>query len=217
MIDFGNIERAIHELQCGRMVVIIDDDDRENEGDLVVAGEFVTPDAINFMVTHARGLICVAIDASIAQRMKLYPMVERNQDDLGTNFTVSIDGSPAHGVTTGISAYDRAATVQILLNAESKPSDLRRPGHIFPLVAHPEGVLARRGHTEASTDLCEMAGLLRAAVIVEILSKDGHMAREADLRAFSAKHNFVTVTVEEISQVRKAMDLLNHEVAVTEK
>ncbi|MET4618742.1 3,4-dihydroxy-2-butanone 4-phosphate synthase [Arthrobacter sp. 2762] len=201
----GTMERAVSALRAGEMILVIDDEDRENEGDLVAAAELITPQTINFMASEGRGLICVAVDPATAGKMNLTPMVARNEDDYGTAFTVSVDASPRHGVTTGISAADRARTVQVIVDPAEGPDALRRPGHMFPLIAHPLGVLGRRGHTEASTDLCEMAGLKRAAVIVEVLHPDGHMARAADLARFARKHHLVTVTVEEIVRARAGL------------
>lgn len=199
------VERAMSALKAGEMVLVIDDEERENEGDLVAAAELVTPETINFMASKGRGLICLAVEASIADRMALTPMVARNEDDYGTAFTVSVDAAPEYGVTTGISVYDRATTVKVIVDPDQGPHALRRPGHMFPLIAHPLGVLGRRGHTEASTDLCEMAGLKRAAVIVEVLHPDGSMARAADLARFAREHDMVTVTVEEIVCARELL------------
>lgn len=194
------------------MVLVADDDDRENEGDVVVAAEFATPETINFMAQHGRGLICVAISPEIAERFSLEPMVRDSQDEFGTAFTVSVDGAPRFGVTTGISAEDRAATVRVLLDTAEGPDALRRPGHMFPLVAQSGGVLVRRGHTEASTDLCMAAGLRPAAVIVEVLRRDGRMARKADLDAFALEHRMVSLTVEDIVAVRTRAEYEGFEV-----
>jgi 3,4-dihydroxy 2-butanone 4-phosphate synthase / GTP cyclohydrolase II len=203
MTHTDNVNRAIQAIRSGEMVLIVDDDDRENEGDLVAAAQFITPSTINFMTLRGRGLICVAVEAQHATRMGLAPMVADNEDHLGTAFTVSVDASPQFGVTTGISATDRATTIGVLIDPTLGPDALRRPGHMFPLVAHPEGVLGRRGHTEASTDLCWMAGLEKAAVIVEILRPDGEMAREAELNRFALRHGIVKVSVDDIVQSRR--------------
>ncbi len=198
MKAIDEVRKAIQALQKGRMIVLADDEDRENEGDLVLAAEHVTPEAINFMITHARGLVCLAITPDLAQKLRLAPMVAENSDPHATNFTESIDGAPWTGVGTGISAYDRARTIQLALEAD--PSKLRKPGHIFPLVARPGGLAERRGHTEASVELVRLAGLYPAAVIVEILNPDGRMARDADLRAFAQRHGLVYTTVDKLAR-----------------
>lgn len=216
MLDTENFERALDDLRNGRLILVIDDADRENEGDLVGAAELTTGESINFMAREARGLICVAVESAIAEAKQLAPMVLRNEDELGTAFTVSVDAAPQFGVTTGISAYDRAETIRVLLDDSVGADALRRPGHTFPLVAHPEGVLARRGHTEASTDLCALAGLRRAAVIVEIVADDGHMARRTALEEFARRHGLTTVTVEDVVQARLAQRTDARELAVIE-
>lgn len=204
MFDNENFEKALDDLRHGRLVLVIDDADRENEGDLVGAAELITGESINFMAKEARGLICVAVESTVADAKQLTPMVQRNEDELGTAFTVSVDAAPHFGVTTGISAFDRAETVHVMLNDSLGADSLRRPGHMFPLVANPEGVLGRRGHTEASTDLCALAGLRKAAVIVEVVADDGHMARRAELKEFASRHLITTVTVEHVVQARLA-------------
>jgi len=176
----------IAELKAGRMVVLVDEEDRENEGDVVVAAEFVTPDTINFMARHARGLICLTLTEERCRQLALPLMVSANRSGHGTNFTVSIEA--AEGVTTGISAADRARTVRAAVAPDAKPSDIVQPGHIFPVMAQPGGVLVRAGHTEAGCDLARMAGLTPAAVICEIMKDDGTMARMPDLVAFAATH-----------------------------
>jgi 3,4-dihydroxy 2-butanone 4-phosphate synthase/GTP cyclohydrolase II len=158
-MPFDRVEDAIADIRAGRLVIVADDEDRENEGDLVCAASLVTPDTINFMIRHGRGLVCVTLSPERADALGLGPMTEQNQDYMGTAFTVSVDAHPKFGVTTGISAHDRARTVQVLVDAESRPSDLRRPGHVFPLRAVPGGVLRRVGQTEASVDLARLAGL----------------------------------------------------------
>ena len=197
MKQVDEVKTAIQALRKGQMIILADDEDRENEGDLVMAAEHVTPEAINFMITHARGLVCLTITPHLAQRLELAPMVTENSDPHATNFTESIDGAPWEGVGTGISAYDRARTIRLALEAD--PSKLRKPGHVFPLVARPGGLAERRGHTEASIELMRLAELYPAAVIVEILNPDGSMARDADLRAFASKHDLVYTTVEKLA------------------
>jgi 3,4-dihydroxy-2-butanone 4-phosphate synthase len=175
------------------MVLVVDDEDRENEGDLFVAAEFATPSVINFMITQARGLVCTSITSERAEELDLPFMVARNEDHHGTAFTVSVDGSPEHGVTTGISAFDRSKTIELLVSGQA--TDLRRPGHIFPLIARPGGVLERPGHTEASVDLMRLAGLAPAGVIVEIIRPDGHMARLEYLLRFARTHHLVITSI----------------------
>src|SRR5690606_26173188 len=170
----------------GRMVVIVDDEDRENEGDLIMAAELVRPSDINFMVTHARGLVCLSLTRARSAQLGLAPMVQRNTAQFQTNFTVSIEA--AEGVTTGISAYDRAHTIRTAVRPDARPSDLSQPGHIFPLVAQPGGVLNRAGHTEAASDLAMLAGMEPAGVLVEILNADGSMARRPQLEVFAREH-----------------------------
>lgn len=180
------ITDIIEELRAGRMVVLVDEEDRENEGDLVMASEFVTPAAINFMATHGRGLICLTLTEDRCRQLNLEPMVARNGTSFGTNFTASIEAT--HGVTTGICASDRACTVLAAVNKTAKPEDIVSPGHVFPLMAQKGGVLARAGHTEAGCDLAMAAGLEPAAVICEILKDDGGMARMPDLLIFAREH-----------------------------
>lgn len=183
---FDPIDEVIEDIRNGRMVVVTDDEDRENEGDLVMAAEMVTPDAVNFMATHGRGLICAPISQERASQLGLQRMVAHNRELYKTDFTVSVDA--AHGVTTGISAQDRATTIRVLTMRDATPADLVQPGHVFPLQGKPGGVLRRAGHTEASIDLARLAGLQPAAVICEILNDDGTMARLPDLIAFKNKH-----------------------------
>jgi len=191
-----SIEAAIQALRAGRMVIMTDDQDRENEGDLVVAAEFATPDAINFMVTHARGLVCLALDSAQVDQLALPMMVADNRAPRTTAFTVSIEAT--EGVTTGISAHDRARTIQAAVAPDAVPGDLVSPGHVFPLRAVKGGVLARTGHTEGSIDLARLAGLRPAAVICEVMSADGDMARMPELRAFGLKHGMPIVTIAEL-------------------
>jgi 3,4-dihydroxy 2-butanone 4-phosphate synthase/GTP cyclohydrolase II len=202
---FASIERAIEELRAGRMIVVVDDDDRENEGDLTMAAEMITPEAINFMATHARGLICLAITGERADELALHPMTQCNTSPCGTAFTVSIDAK-VRGVTTGISAYDRAQTILAALDPHTSPEDLGRPGHIFPLRARPGGVLERRGQTEAAVDLARLAGLHPSGVICEIMNDDGSMARVRDLVHFCLKHDLKIITVADLAQHRWESD-----------
>ena len=195
---FASIDTAIEELRAGRMIVVVDDEDRENEGDLTMAAELITPGAINFMATHARGLICLAMTGERLEELELSPMAPDNTALGGTAFTVSIDVK-SHGVTTGISAHDRAQTIRAAVDADSYPDDFARPGHVFPLRARSGGVLERRGQTEAAVDLTRLAGLNPAGVICEILNDDGTMSRLPDLTRFCRKHNLVMVTVADLA------------------
>ena len=195
----SSIREALVELQAGRMIVIVDDEDRENEGDLMIAAEMVTPEAINFMATHARGLICVAMTSDRADALELSPMVPQNTSWGGTAFTVSVDAK-GRGVTTGISAYDRAQTVLALVDPATRPEDLARPGHIFPLRARGNGVLERRGHTEAAVDLARLAGLNPSGVICEIANNDGTMASLPDLIGFCSNHALKMVSVADLAR-----------------
>ena len=185
-MNFNRVENAIADIRKGRMIIVADDEDRENEGDLVMAAAKVTPDHVNFMTKHGRGLICVALTDERADNLDLPLMTQRTTDPQGTGFTVSVDAHRRFGVTTGISAQDRAKTIEVLTNPSSDPSDLRRPGHIFPLRAKPGGVLRRVGQTEASVDLARMADLPPVGVICEILNEDGTMARRRELETFAA-------------------------------
>src|SRR5215216_1055208 len=172
---FATVEEAIDDIRAGRFVVVVDDPDRENEGDLVIAAQFATPEAINFMATHARGLICLSMTEEHCDRLGLRPMTDRNETPLGTAFTVSVEAR--EGVTTGISAHDRSHTIQVAINPDTKPGDLVQPGHVFPLRAKRGGVLERTGQTEAAVDLARLAGLTPAGVVCEIMNGDGTMAR----------------------------------------
>jgi len=206
MPTFSPVEELISEIRLGRLVIIVDDEDRENEGDLVCAAAKITPEAINFMATHGRGLICAPISQESAERLGLPLMVRRNTESHGTNFTVAVDA--ADGVTTGISASDRARTVQVLANPLSEPRDLVRPGHILPLQAKQGGVLRRAGHTEAAVDLARLAGLEAAGVICEILNEDGSMARLPQLLQFAEKHGLKIGTIESLIEYRRREEKL---------
>jgi 3,4-dihydroxy 2-butanone 4-phosphate synthase/GTP cyclohydrolase II len=199
---FATIEEALDELRAGRCVVVADDEARENEGDLVFAAEFVTPELINFSVTEARGCVCLALTDTRAAELQLPLMVEENNQQQGTAFTVTIDADIKFGVSTGVSTFDRAKTIQVTVSPDCKPSDLRRPGHIFPLVAKPGGVLQRAGHTEAAVDLTRLAGLTPAGVICEVLNKDGSMARLPDLKSFAQEHNLKLINIAQLIAYR---------------
>lgn len=199
MAELARTEELIEELRRGRPVVLVDDEDRENEGDLIMAAEGVTPEWVNFMLKECRGLLCVALTEERAKALDLRPMVENNQDPQGTLFTVSVD---AKGVTTGISAYERAATIRLLADLEATPKDFRRPGHIFPLIARKGGVLRRAGHTEATVDLLRLAGLTPVGSLIEILKEDGTMARLPDLLAFAERHGFKVGTIADLIRYR---------------
>ncbi len=199
-MKLSRIEEAVEDIKNGKMVVVVDDEDRENEGDLVMAAEKATTQAINFMATHARGLICMPITGERLDELGIGAMVTDNTDSHGTAFTVSID---ARSVTTGISAQERALTIQTVLDPESGPEDLRRPGHLFPLRYREGGVLRRAGHTEASVDLAKMAGLYPAGVICEIMNEDGTMARLPELMEFVEKHDMKIISVADLIKYRK--------------
>ena len=202
------IPEILDELKAGRMIVLVDDERRENEGDFVVAAEHVTVDIVNFMTRIGGGYLCVAMDNDDCERLELHPQVASNTSVRGTPFTVSVDGSPNHGVSTGISASDRAKTIQLLADPNSTPNDFVRPGHINPLYAREGGVLARTGQTEGSVDLCRMAGLLPAAAIIEIVRPDGEMARMPDLEQMCVEHNLKMCSVEQIIEQRLAHETL---------
>jgi 3,4-dihydroxy-2-butanone 4-phosphate synthase/GTP cyclohydrolase II len=199
--QFAQIETAIREFRAGRMIVVVDDEDRENEGDLTIAAEMITPEAINFMATHGRGLVCLAMTPERLDQLELAPMQRDNTALGGTAFTVSID-SRAPGMTTGISAHDRAKTIKAAIDPGSMASDFARPGHVFPLRARPGGVLERRGQTEAAVDVAILAGLYPAGVICEIVNDDGTMARVPDLIRFCKKYGLVMITVAELARYR---------------
>jgi 3,4-dihydroxy 2-butanone 4-phosphate synthase/GTP cyclohydrolase II len=203
-MSFATIPELLDELRAGRMVVIVDDEDRENEGDLIMAAELVRPQDINFMVTHARGLVCLSLTRERCRQLGLPPMVRDNTSSHGTNFTVSIEA--AEGVTTGISAYDRAHTIRTAVRPDAAPRDLSQPGHIFPLQAQAGGVLSRAGHTEAASDLALLAGLEPAGVLVEILNPDGSMARRPELEAFAREHGLKMGSIEDLIRHRLATE-----------
>lgn len=199
---FDSIESAIEDFKNGKMLIVADDEDRENEGDLICSGQMVTPEIIKFMAENAKGLICLAIAPEIAEKMQLPQMVEQNNESMKTAFTVSIDASEKYGVTTGISAFDRAKTIEVCLAHDAQPSDLRRPGHLFPCVARKGGVLTRTGHTEAVVDLARLCGHVPAGPMCEIMAKDGHMARRDDLYKFAKKHGIKFISVAELIAYR---------------
>jgi 3,4-dihydroxy 2-butanone 4-phosphate synthase / GTP cyclohydrolase II len=199
---FDRVEDAVEAIRRGEMVIVADDEDRENEGDLVMAGVAVTPDHINFMTTHGRGLVCVALTPERADELDLPPQTDRNTDPQGTAFTITVDAHRRFGVTTGISAHDRAKTIQILVDPTTEPTDLRRPGHVMPLRAKAGGVLRRVGQTEASVDLAQLAGLPPVGVICEILNDDGTMARRPQLEEFARRHGLRFITVAQLVSYR---------------
>ena len=202
----SSVQEIIADIKTGRMVILVDEENRENEGDLVLAADFITPAAINFMATYGRGLICLTLMEERCRQLNLPLMVAANRSPLGTNFTVSIEA--ATGVTTGISAADRARTVQAAVNRDAKPNDLVQPGHIFPLMAQNGGVLVRAGHTEAGCDLAHLAGLTPASVICEILNEDGSMARLPDLVEFAAKHQLRIGAIADLIHYRSRTESL---------
>ncbi len=208
---FVDIQTAVEELRQGRMIILVDDEDRENEGDLVFPADLITPDIVNFMVTHARGLVCLTLEESILNRLKLPMMTEHNTSQYETAFTISIEA--AKGVTSGISAADRAKTILTAINPEAEPADLVMPGHIFPIRARKGGVLFRAGHTEGSVDLAKMAGFQGAGVICEIMNEDGTMARLPDLKSFAVKHNIKLASLNDLIAYRMKRESLVEELA----
>lgn len=202
IIFFNTVEEAIEDFKAGKPVLIADDEDRENEGDLICSAEKITPDIINFMAMECRGLVCIAITPERAAELELTQMVEKNTESAQTAFTQSIDGAAKFGVTTGISAFDRAKTIQIAIDKNARPNDLRRPGHVFPCVAKTGGVLQRTGHTEASVDLARISGHYPAGVMCEILNPDGTMARRDELKEFAKTHNIKFITVAQLIAYR---------------
>jgi len=213
MTPIERVKKAIDAIKRGEMVIMMDDEDRENEGDLVYASVFSTPEHVNFMATHAKGLICVALSDATAKRLQLAPMVTSNTSAHETAFTVSVDAAEA---TTGISAGERDLTIRILADPLSRPEQLARPGHIFPLIAKEGGTLVRTGHTEGSVDLCRLAGLSESAVICEVMKEDGTMARRDDLDLFAEKHALQIVYISDIVEYRMANETLVHSTAEAE-
>src|SRR5229473_4672154 len=207
---FTDVPAAIEEIRAGRMVVVVDDEDRENEGDLTLAAEKVTPEAINFMAKYGRGLICLAMTEERLDHLNIGPMTSENTSQFGTAFCEAIDAR--QGVTTGISAHDRARTIQVAIDPATKPSDLARPGHMFPLRARKGGVLVRAGQTEASVDLARLAGMVPAGVICEIMKEDGTMARVPDLVEFCKTHEMKMLTVAELIRYRMKHERYVHRV-----
>ena len=203
---FATIEEAIEDIRSGRFVVVVDDADRENEGDLTIAAQFVTPESIAFMATHGRGLICLCLTPERCDELELRPMTDHNEAPLGTAFTVSIEAR--EGVSTGISAHDRARTIQVAIDPNSVPHDLVQPGHVFPLRSKPGGVLQRSGQTEAAVDLAKLAGLIPAGVVCEIMKDDGTMARVPDLVGYCAQHDVKLVTVADLIEYRRRTEKL---------
>jgi 3,4-dihydroxy 2-butanone 4-phosphate synthase len=195
-MTIAKIEEALEALARGQMIVVVDDEDRENEGDIIAASQTATPETIAFMMNHARGLICVAMEGERLDALDIPLMVPRNTESHKTAFTVSVDYIPA--TTTGISSSDRAATVRALVDPSARPDDFARPGHVFPLRAHPNGVLSRAGHTEAAVDLCRLAGLSPSGVICEVAKEDGSMARLPELVAFASLHKMPLVTIADL-------------------
>lgn len=195
---FDDIEEAIKDFASGKPIVVADDEDRENEGDVIVSAQMVTPEIINFLATEVRGLVCLAISPEIAKQLDLPQMVDKNTEEMKTAFTISIDADEKYGVTTGISAYDRAKTIEVAIAPDAIPSDLRRPGHMFPCVARAGGVLERTGHTESVVDLAKICAHRPAGVMCEVMAPDGHMARRDDLRKFADKHGLKFISVAQL-------------------
>lgn len=213
---FAAIPEAVADIAAGRMVVVVDDQQRENEGDLIMAAAKVTPEAVNFMISHGRGLVCAPLTGERLDQLGLPLMVSQNTESMGTAFTVSIDGARSFGVSTGISPSDRARTIKVLIDEKSKPDDLRRPGHVFPLRATEGGVLRRAGHTEAAVDLAKMAGLPAAGVLCEIIKPDGQMARLPDLIKFTQKWKLKMITIADLIKYRMKRDRLIKKIVTTQ-
>lgn len=199
---FDTIEEALEDFKNGKMIIVADDEDRENEGDLICSGQMVTPEIIKFMAENAKGLICLAISPEIAEKMELPQMVEQNTESMKTAFTISIDAAEKYGVTTGISAYDRAKTIEVCLAPDAVPADLRRPGHLFPCMSRQGGVLTRTGHTEAVVDMARLCGHIPAGPMCEIMGKDGHMAKRDELFEFAQKHGIKFISVADLIAYR---------------
>ena len=214
-VKLNIVEEAIEDIQNGRMVVVVDDKERENEGDLVMAAEKVTPEAINFMITHGKGLVCVPMTGEKLDELKLRQMVENNKESMQTAFTVSVDASPSKGVSTGISPSDRARTIEVLISPKSKSDDLVIPGHVFPLRVKEGGVLTRAGHTEAAVDLARLSGLYTAAVICEIIGADGNMARTPQLVEFAKEHGLKLISIADLISYRMRKEKFVRKVSET--
>ena len=212
--EFASIEEAVGDIRAGRIIVVVDDEDRENEGDFLMAADKATPEAVNFMIVHGRGLMCMPMLAERLEELQIPMMVNDNTAPLGTAFTVSVDAR--RGVTTGISAYDRAVTIRTLVNPLSRPDDLTRPGHIFPLRAMPGGVLRRAGHTEAAIDLARLAGCAPAGVICEVLNDEGGMARVQDLLSLAKRHGLKCITIKDLIEYRIQKEKLVQRAAATQ-
>ena len=210
MAKFATVEEAIDEIRNGNMIIVVDDEDRENEGDIIVAAEKCTAEHVNFMATHAKGLICTPVEGYILDRLKIGQMVTNNTDNHETAFTVSVD---AVSTTTGISAYERWETVKKIIDPEARPEDFRRPGHVFPLRSVPGGVLRRAGHTETTTDLARLAGLIPAGWCCEIMDDDGHMMRTPKLLEFADKHGLKIITVKSLIEYRKKTECFVEKIA----
>lgn len=211
--SLATIEKAIETIKAGKMVILVDDEDRENEGDLIIAAEFATPESVNFMSRHGCGLICLSMAEHLIDKLQLPMMAQNNKSPYGTAFTVSIEA--VDGVSTGISAYDRARTIQVAISPDSTPADVISPGHVFPLRARNKGVLERMGQTEGSVDLARLAGLTPAAVICEIMNEDGTMSRFEELVAFSKKHDIPLVTIKDLIEYRIRHEMLVRDEATT--
>lgn len=209
-IIFDKIEEAVKDIKAGKMVIVVDDEDRENEGDLVMAADKVTPEAVNFMTKFARGMLCVPVTEARAEELEFQPMVKRNTDHMGTAFTITVDHV---STTTGISAFERADTILAIVNPDSRPADFHRPGHIFPLIAKEGGTLKRAGHTEAAVDLARLAGLSPAGVICEIMNEDGTMARVKELKRFAEKHSLKIITTADLIKYRRVSEKLVKRIA----
>ncbi len=212
-MQFGTVEQAIADIKAGKLILVADDEDRENEGDLICAAQLVTPEVVNFMIRKAGGWICLALTGDRADQLRLPQQTEHNTEEQRTAFTVSIDAAPRFGVTTGISAQDRARTIQVAVDPATVPADLRRPGHIPPLRARDGGVLQRVGHTEAAVDLARLAGLYPAGVVCEVLNEDGTTAKRPQLEKFAAEHNLTFITVAQLVAYRLQSERLVHRVA----
>ena len=212
-MEFGTVEQAIADIKAGKLIIVADDEDRENEGDLICAAQLVTPELINFMIRKAGGWICLALTGERADQLELPQQSEMNNEEFRTAFTMTIDADERFGVTTGVSAQDRAKTIQVAVDPKTVPSDLRRPGHVPPLRARDGGVLQRVGHTEAAVDLARLAGLVPAGVVCEILSEDGSSARRPELERFAAQHGLTFITVAQVVAYRLQTERLVHRVA----